>query len=71
MSNLQNVSSTNLRMGMEEHVVFENDHLFELDVLLQSLGYEVSYTHVGKVRKMKGFYNPNTGESLTLGEGRD
>ena len=71
MSTLQNVSSNSSRIGMGEHVVFENDHLFELDVLLQSLGYEVSYTHIGQVRKMKGFYNPNTGESLTLGEGRD
>lgn len=69
MSNLQE----NIKTGTDsnQHIIFENDHLFHLDVLLQSLGYEVCYSHNGAVRKMKGYYNPNTGENITLGEGRD
>lgn len=49
-------------------VVFNNEHLFELDVLLQSLGYAVFSTSDILSCKEKRYINPETGESLILGE---
>lgn len=49
-------------------VVFNNEHLFELDVLLQSLGYVVFSTSDIVGCKEKHYVNPVTGEALLLGE---
>lgn len=49
-------------------VVFNNEQLFELDVLLQSLGYTVYSTSDILGCKEKHYMNPETGEALILGE---
>lgn len=54
--------------SVSKPVVFNNENLFELDVVLQGLGYIVFSTSDILGCKEKHYMNPNTGEALLLGE---